>query len=144
MNDDIDAILASQKRIHAPQPGPGDPTEGSRLIAPGIIVRPGMRSGRPCLEGTSLRVTDIAKMRKYWDMNADEIASHYAIRRSQVDAALAYYVAHRQAIDADMEEQIEIHNRLANTADAKRSRAALLSRRESLARNRRPVAIEGH
>ena len=41
MNDDIDAILASQKRIHAPQPGPGDPTEGSRLIAPGIIVRPG-------------------------------------------------------------------------------------------------------
>ena len=64
-------------------------------------------------------------MRKYWDMNADEIASHYAIRRSQVDAALAYYVAHRQAIDADMEEQIEIHNRLANTADAKRSRAAL-------------------
>ena len=144
MNDDIAEILDSRKHMHAPQPGPGEPSEGTRLIAPGIIVRPGMRSGRPCIEGTSLRVTDIATLKKYWDMSADEIVNYYQLERSQVDAALAYYAAHRQAIDADMEEQNEIDERLANTEDARRNRAAVLSRRESLARNHRPVALEGH
>ena len=144
MTDDIAEILDSRRHIHAPQPGPGEPREGSRLIAPGIIVRPGMRSGRPCVEGTSLRVTDIAKLRKYWGMSPDEIVRYYELERSQVDAALAYYAAHRAAIDADMAEQIDIHNRLANTDEARRNRTELLSRRESLARNSRPVAIEGH
>ena len=132
MSDEILAILNSQKHIHAPQPGPGEPTTGSRLIAPGIIVRPGMRSGRPCLEGTSLRVTDIANLKKHWNMIPEEIVKHYELEWTQVDAALAYYAAHREAIDADMDEQHELDRRLANTEDAKRKRAELLSRRESL------------
>ena len=72
-------------------------------LAPGITTHPLVRSGRPCIEGTGLKVTDIVAMKKYHKMQPAEIAEHYAIELRMVNDALDYYAAHTDYINTDLE-----------------------------------------
>ena len=71
-----------------------------------IVSNPEIRSGQPCLAGTSLRVTDIVMASIFHDRTPDQIASDYAISLAQVHAALAYYYAHKDELDDMMRHQI--------------------------------------
>ncbi len=65
-----------------------------------------IRGGRPCLAGTSLRVTDIAMANLYHQRSVDQIAADYELSLAQVHAALAYYYQHKTELDADIRTQV--------------------------------------
>ena len=71
-----------------------------------LIYRdPNVRGGRPCIVGTRLRVMDIVLQQRYGDSGSPEdIASAFQIGMTEVHAALAYYHAHRDAVEADIQE----------------------------------------
>ena len=71
-----------------------------------ITTDAAVRSGRPCLAGTSLRVTDIAMANLYHQRTADEIAADYDLSLAQVHAALSYYYQHKAELDADIRSQV--------------------------------------
>lgn len=71
-----------------------------------ISTNPNVRGGRPCIAGTTLRVTDVATAHVFRGRSTSEIASDYAISLAQAHAALAYYYAHKAELDADIREQI--------------------------------------
>jgi len=68
-----------------------------------IISTPDIRNGRPCIAGTDITVHRIATWYRL-GYSAEEIAREYPHPSLQgVYAALAYYHADRQTIDADIE-----------------------------------------
>ncbi|MEZ4657549.1 MAG: DUF433 domain-containing protein [Caldilineaceae bacterium] len=71
-----------------------------------IVKNPAVRGGRPCIGGTTLRVTDLAMAHLFHKRTADEIASDYELSLAQVYAALAYYYAHKTELDEDIRQQV--------------------------------------
>src|SRR5258705_10355523 len=71
-----------------------------------ITSNPKVRSGRPCIAGTGLRVTDVVIASVFHLQSADEIAAGYGVSLAQVHAALAYYYEHKADLDQDVREQI--------------------------------------
>lgn len=68
-----------------------------------IISDPAVRDGRPIIAGTTLRVQDVAIGFIYKGYSIDELIGHYPqLNHAQVHAALAYYYAHKDAIDAQI------------------------------------------
>ena len=66
---------------------------------------PGIRGGRPKIAGTGLTVRRIVGWYKT-GMSPDEIALEYPhLTLAQVHAALAYYHANREEIEADIAEE---------------------------------------
>ena len=102
-----------------------------RALAPGIYTHPLFRGGRPCIKGTSLKVTDIVVQLKYWRQSPAEIAKHFDIKLSQVEDALNYYAAHTDYIDTDIELANLNHEQWAESHYGNKTRE-LLSRRESV------------
>jgi uncharacterized protein (DUF433 family) len=73
-----------------------------------IVSNPKIRSGRPIIAGTTLRVQDIVAGYLYKGYSADDLVMHYPqISLAQVHAALAYYYAHKDEIDAQLEADAE-------------------------------------
>ncbi len=70
-----------------------------------IVSNPKIRSGRPIIAGTTLRVQDIAVAHLYQHYTAQEITEHYpTVNLAQVHAALAYYYEHKAEIDRQIDE----------------------------------------
>ncbi len=70
--------------------------------------------GVPCVEGTRTKVVEIAldRLAHHWD--AEEIQrQHPHLSLSQIYAALTYYHDHREALDAEIREQLSDVDRLA-------------------------------
>ena len=99
-------------------------------LAPGITTHPLIRSGKPCIEGTGLKVTDIVALQNFQGMKPADIARHFEIDLAQVNDALNYYASHRDYIDTDIQLDSLNHNQLAE-AQYGSSGNPLLSRRES-------------
>jgi len=69
-----------------------------------IAQTPGVCGGRPCISGTAVSVRRIAGWYKQGE-TPEEIADQYGhLTLSQVFAALTYYHANRDAIDAELAE----------------------------------------
>ncbi len=68
-------------------------------LAPGITTHPLVRSGRPCIEGTTIMVTTIAGLQTHHKMDAQQIADHLWLELEMVQDALNYYVDNKQYID---------------------------------------------
>jgi uncharacterized protein (DUF433 family) len=85
-----------------------------------LIVRtPGTCGGRPRIAGHRITVHNIAI-----DFNAgmkpeDIVAERPQLTLAQVYAALAYYYANKEAIDAEIAAEIEEYNRLEAEYSAK-------------------------
>ena len=71
-----------------------------------ITSNPKVRSGRPCIAGTGLRVTDVVISAVFHLQTPDEIAAGYGISLADVYAALAYYYEHKSELDGDVRELI--------------------------------------
>jgi uncharacterized protein (DUF433 family) len=72
-----------------------------------IVSDPAVRSGRPCLAGTGLRVTDVVIAHTFHDQSPDDIAVNYGVSLAAVYAALAYYYDNKTALDEDIRAQIK-------------------------------------
>jgi uncharacterized protein (DUF433 family) len=80
----------------------------------------GVKGGRPCINGTGVTVKRIAGWHRL-GMSPEDIATQYGhLTLAQVHAALAYYYANREEIDADLEEEAAEYDRLSGAAQAAR------------------------
>ncbi|MGE0128376.1 MAG: DUF433 domain-containing protein [Blastocatellales bacterium] len=78
-----------------------------------IVRTPGTVGGRPRIAGTRVPVQSIAICYKRGD-SPEEIAFHYGhLSVAQVYAALTYYHANRDEIEAEIAEEAELYDRLA-------------------------------
>jgi uncharacterized protein (DUF433 family) len=77
-----------------------------------ISRSPGIKRGVPRVAGTGVTVRTIARLHQR-GLTPEEIAgSRYHLKLEQVHAALAYYFANREEIDADIARQDEETSRL--------------------------------
>src|SRR5215208_2355023 len=78
-----------------------------------LIVRdPELRSGRPILAGTGVSVRSVA-IRYKQGQTPEEIADRFGhLSLAQVYAALTYYHANREEIEADIAEEDQLYDRL--------------------------------
>jgi uncharacterized protein (DUF433 family) len=79
----------------------------SKLVAyPHISATPGVRGGRPCVDGTRITVMDIVALERM-GLPAEEMRNYYSSRPltlAEVYAALTYYHDHKAEVDACFEE----------------------------------------
>ena len=88
-----------------------------------ITKTPGVCSGKPCIDGTRIRVENVVYMHKQ-GAAAEEILEAYPdLNLAQVYAALSYYYEHAEQIDASLAEDATWK------ADYERVKADYLSRR---------------
>ena len=74
-------------------------------LAGHVSIRPEVCGGKPCVAGTRIRVWDIHVMHHLEGRSAPEIITAYPqLSLADVHAALAYYLDHRDEIDAQMEQ----------------------------------------
>ena len=77
-----------------------------------IMSSPEIRGGRPRVAGTGMTVMRIAGWYKL-GLSPEEIADQLDLSVAQIYAALAYYHANREAIEADLEAEASLYDRLA-------------------------------
>ena len=59
----------------------------------------------PVLSGTGIRVQTIVTAANQWGMSSAEIADQFNIAEAQVKEAQAFYNAHRDEIDSDIQAE---------------------------------------
>jgi uncharacterized protein (DUF433 family) len=69
-----------------------------------IISDPSIRRGRPIIAGTTLMVQDVAAHHIYRKYSPEELSQQLQLSLAQIHAALSYYYAHKDEIDAAIEE----------------------------------------
>lgn len=84
-----------------------------------IASSPNVLGVRPYVAGTGLTVMRIAGWYKL-GLSPEEIAEQIQLSLAQVYAALAYYHANREAIDADLDAEAADYDRLAREDRLKR------------------------
>lgn len=78
-----------------------------------LVTKPGYRQGRPCLRGTGITVHNVAGYYRTGH-SAEEMASNNPdLDPSLFHAAVAYYLANRAQIDAEIDADIELGRKLA-------------------------------
>ncbi len=71
---------------------------------PHIVKDPIVCGGKACIQGTRIRVLDIASASDHLALSPDEICDQYPeLTLAQVHSALAYYYENREEIQADIE-----------------------------------------
>jgi uncharacterized protein (DUF433 family) len=62
--------------------------------------------GVPVIAGTTTKVVELVAEHKAWGWDAAELArQHPHLSRTQIESALAYYRAHRDELDQDLERR---------------------------------------
>lgn len=77
-----------------------------------IISDPEIRSGRPIIAGTSLRVSDVVAWQVFGGQTAEEIALGFNLNLGQAYAALSYYHLHKAEMDTEIRANADEANRL--------------------------------
>jgi uncharacterized protein (DUF433 family) len=78
-----------------------------------IVSRPGVNGGRACLAGTGMSVRAVA-VRHMQGQTAEQILEAFPdLDLARIHAALAYYFANKEAIDADLEADQRLYDELA-------------------------------
>jgi uncharacterized protein (DUF433 family) len=83
-------------------------TASEPIVYPHISVTPGVRGGRPCIDGTRISVMDIVSLERL-GVPLDGMQTHYSSRpltRAEVHAALTYYYDHKTEIDGYFEADL--------------------------------------
>lgn len=79
-----------------------------------VIRDPEIRGGQPVIEGTTLRVSDLAAYHTLAGLTAEQLSVQFDLDLGRVHAALSYYYQHKPLIDAEIRansEQAEIWRR---------------------------------
>jgi uncharacterized protein (DUF433 family) len=74
------------------------------ILAPHIAQTPGVRGGRPYVEGKGVAVAFVARMSEAGGLTADEIAENFRLTLGEVHAALSYYFDHLEEMQARQAE----------------------------------------
>ena len=78
-----------------------------------LVSRPDIRGGRPCLAGTAMTVHAVAA-RHMRGMSAEQILEQFPdLYLGRIHAALAYYDANKEQIEADLEAERHLGEELA-------------------------------
>ena len=72
-----------------------------------IATNPKIRNGRPHIIETTVTVIDVAIVKIFHGQDADGIAGWFDLSLPQVYAALAYYYAHKEEMNASIRAQIK-------------------------------------
>lgn len=81
-----------------------------------IVSRPGVKGGRPCIAGSGMMVRTVAVLHNSHGLSPQEIIDEYPgldLDLARVHAALAYYYANQVQIDADLERERRLGEKLA-------------------------------
>ena len=100
-------------------------------LAPGITTHPLVRSGRPCIEGTTIEVKTIAGLQSFHGKDARQIADHLWLELFMVQDALNYYAAHTDYFEVELQLDDLNHQQMFESHYGDFTRE-LLSRRESV------------
>ncbi len=73
-------------------------------LAPHIVSQPGVRGGRPYIDGKGVTVAFVAFQHESLGVSVPEIASAYDLTMSEAYAALAFYYDNAAEIDRREEE----------------------------------------
>jgi len=84
-----------------------------------IVRTPGVCGGKPRIDGHRITVQNIAIWHDRLGRSADEIASEYDLELADIYAALAYYFAHREEIDASIRESRAFIEEMRRTTPSK-------------------------
>lgn len=96
-----------------------------------ITRTPGIKNGSPHIAGTGVLVRTIAR-RHQAGLSPEEIAAKYRfLELSQIEAALAYYRANQDAIDAELASLDEEAQQLEAAAPTHRALSSIGSARNS-------------
>jgi uncharacterized protein (DUF433 family) len=88
-----------------------------------IARNPEIRPGRPILAGTGVSVRSVA-VRYKRGLTPEQIAASYGhLSLAQVYAALAYYHANREEIEADLADEDQFYDRLVSEQQSRRQTA---------------------
>jgi len=87
---------------------------GTRLI----ITTPEVRSGKPCIAGRRITVSDVVIWHEQMGMPPGQLADDYDLTLAQVYAALSYYHAHQDEISSEIEESLRFAESLQNMASS--------------------------
>ncbi|HEU5117620.1 MAG TPA: DUF433 domain-containing protein [Isosphaeraceae bacterium] len=80
-------------------------TPPGRGLGDRIVCTPGVRGGKPRIDGHRITVSDVAIWHERMARSPDEIVSEYpGLTLSDVYAALAYYFDHRDEVDREIRE----------------------------------------
>lgn len=85
------------------------------LIAPArkIVRKPGTCEGVPLLEGTRIRVSDIAILYDFKGLRPEEIVDEYpGLTIADIFSALTYYAEHREGIRKEIKEREEFFKKI--------------------------------
>ena len=77
----------------------------AKTVYPHITKDPAVCSGRPCIEGTRVRIVDILALHQD-GLSAEQIVKEFTTLSGPADvyAALLYYHDHKSEIEADLKE----------------------------------------
>jgi len=134
-----------EKEIERQKPKIREHIKGVKFhkLAPGITTHPLVRSGRPCIEGTTIMVTTIAGLQNFHNMDAQQIADHLWLELFMVQDALNYYADHKQYIDV-CNQLTSIHGKLMMESHYGDWTRELLSRRDAISKDRRAAEEAGY
>ncbi len=134
-----------EKEIERRKPNMSEHIKGVKFhtLAPGVTTHPLVRSGKPCIEGTGIKVSVIASLQNHHNMDAHQIADHLWLELDMVRNALNYYADHKQYIDVCNELSSINHDQMVESPYGDKTRE-LLSRRESFTKDPRAVENAGH
>lgn len=83
------------------------------LVIDETVSDPKIRSGRPVIRGTGIKVMTIVLAHTTGDkLSLEQIADDYRLPRGQVHSAMAYYYLHQQEMDAQFQQETEETKRL--------------------------------
>jgi uncharacterized protein (DUF433 family) len=86
-----------------------------------LVRTPGTCGGRLRIDGTRITVTRIATLYKQ-GLSAEEVVATYPhLTLGQVYAALAYYHANREAVDAELREEDRLYDELKREEEERRA-----------------------
>src|SRR5690242_6399004 len=72
-----------------------------------IVSDPKIRSGKPIIAGTTLRISDVGAWHTFGSQTPEELAVGFGLSMAQVYAALSYYYAHKDEIDQEIRSNAE-------------------------------------
>ena len=75
-----------------------------------VTQTPGVYGGRPCLEGTRFPILQLAVLHNE-GRTPEWISSEYSLSLVHVYAGVAYYLANRSAIDAELDAEAREYER---------------------------------
>jgi uncharacterized protein (DUF433 family) len=72
-----------------------------------VIRDPEIRGGQPVIEGTTLRISDLAAYHTLAGLSPEQLSVQFDLDLGRVHAALSYYYQNKPAIDAEIRANAE-------------------------------------